>query len=443
MKNSLISSFSKIPREVDSQALKVSGGRDSTVWSPSGDRYLDAVSGLWNHCFGFSYQELIEAAKNAYSELPGYHCMHRGGCVSAYELADKLASIAPMPSSLVFFSNSGSEAIETAIKSVWLVNTVEGKLEKIKIISRHGAYHGVTIFANSLLGQPYAEFFGPRDPRAVFVDSPDFRQSEASQSEEDFLNKLIGDIEQEIFRAGADTIAAFVAEPIMGVGGIIIPPEKYFARLKKILGPFGIVLIGDEVICGFKRTGEFWGAQTVGMEPDIVATSKALSAGYFPLAATIYSTDFSDRLAEVSNRIGEFPHGHTTSGHPVGCRIALKVIEIMERPEFQAVYDKISAAFSRELASLARQPGVKEIRHTGLLAGFDLADDPTCGEVSKIQPGQIVDHCKRMGVILRSSGDTVLLAPPFTMTTDELGDVFGAIRNSLETMVDSAALVGV
>ena len=422
----LISSFSPIQSNiVESALLQLRSGSASCVYDQAGNRYVDAVSGLWNHCFGFNHEELTDAAKLAYEEFAGYHCMHQGGCVSTYEFAAKLAEKSPVNSSLVFFSNSGSEAIETAVKSVWFVNVTEGRPDKNKVISRHGAYHGVTIFANSLLGKSYADLFGPRDPRVHFVDCPDRRNFDEGATDDDIVDQLLAEIEALISSEGADTIAAFVAEPIVGVGGVLIPPATYFPRLRKVLDAAEIMLIADEVICGFMRTGSFWGSQSVGLEPDILATSKAISAGFFPVAATIYSTSFSERLEQASAKAGEFPHGHTTSGHPVGCRIGLKTLEIMERDVFLAEYQATQDEFTRHLTDLAQHVQIGDMRQIGLLAGFDLAPDV------QIDASDLVRACRERGVIMRSSGNTLMLAPAYNMSAKEFDTVFSTFAETL------------
>ena len=425
-KIALISSFSPIQCNIAENALlQLRSGSGSSVYDRVGKRYVDAVSGLWNHCFGFSHEELTDAAKLAFEEFAGYHCMHQGGCVATYELAAKLAERSPVKSSLVFFSNSGSEAIETAVKSVWFVNVAEGRSNKNKIISRHGAYHGVTIFANSLLGKAYADQFGPRDPRVYFVDCPDRRKFSEDASDDLVVGQLLAEVEALIAMEGADTIAAFVAEPVVGVGGVLIPPATYFPRLKKILEAAEIILIADEVICGFMRTGRFWGSEIVGLEPDILATSKAISAGYFPVSATIYCTSFSERLERASAKAGEFPHGFTTSGHPVGSRIALKTLEIMERPVFLAEYRATQDEFTRRLSDLAQHALIGDKRQIGLLAGFDLAPNV------RTNPSEVVRACRERGVIMRSSGNTLMLAPAYNMNTSEFDAVFGTIDETL------------
>jgi len=346
-----------------------------------------------------------------------------------------------METDLVFFSNSGSEAIETAIKSLWLLNTLEGRPQKRKIISRTNAYHGVTIFANSLLGQSYAEHFGDRDDKVIFVECPHYSQeTRAIMTEQQFVESLIKNLIKTIETEGPENIAAFVAEPIMGVGGVIIPPTDYFRNVREILKGYDIHLIADEIICGIMRTGKFWGSQTVHAKPDIVVSSKCLTAGFFPLGATLYSSELGSRMLDVCKKIDEFPHAHTTSGHPTGCRVALKVLEILQREEFLKEYVNKCQCFEKLANDLKALDSVGEVRATGLLAGFDITL-AECGSDQDISRTDLVmreidQRCRERGIIFRFKGRSVLCAPPYTSSATELSTIFEVLSSSIQEVTE-------
>ncbi|HRD77433.1 MAG TPA: aminotransferase, partial [Hyphomicrobiaceae bacterium] len=297
----------------------------------------------------------------------------------AIQLAEKIKEISPAPTSKVFFTSSGSEANDTQIKLAWYYNNARGLMKKKKIISRMRAYHGVTIAAASLTGLPvfHADFDLPM-ARVLHADTPHhWRGAEAGESEEDFATRLAQRIEELIEREGPETVAAFIAEPVMGAGGVIVPPRTYFEKVQGVLRKHDVALIADEVICGFGRTGRMFGSQTFNIEPDTITMAKAITSAYMPLGAVTVSEPVYQALVDESKKIGVFAHGFTYSGHPVATAVAVKTLEIYERMNIVAHVQETAPVFQLRLKALASHPLVGEARGVGLIGGLELVKDKT------------------------------------------------------------------
>ncbi|MDB5818087.1 MAG: aminotransferase, partial [Rhizobacter sp.] len=310
--------------------LVIERGDGIFVEDDQGRRYLEAMSGLWCASLGFSNARLAKAGNDALNKLPYYHTFNGRSNPAAIELAEKLLTLAPVPMAKVFFANSGSEANDTAVKLVWYFHNAIGKPDKKKIIAREGAYHGVTVAAASLSGlvNNHRDFDLPLD-RMLHVGCPHFyKYAEAGETEETFATRLANELEQRILAEGPDTVGAFIAEPVMGAGGVKVPPTTYFEKIQAVLRKYEVLLIADEVICGFCRTGEMFGSTTFGMQPDILTCAKALSSGYVPISAVMVNETVMTALAANSGKIGIFGHGYTYSGHPVSCAVALETLRI-------------------------------------------------------------------------------------------------------------------
>src|SRR5690606_19656268 len=293
--------------------LVIERGEGVYVYDTHGKAYIEGMSGLWCAGLGFGDAELIDAATRQLKELPYYHIFGAKGTEPAIELAEKLKEIAPVPMSKVFFTSSGSEANDTQVKLAWYMNNALGRPNKKKIISRQKAYHGVTIMAASLTGLPYNHIGWdlPVD-RVVHTDCPHFyRFGEAGETEEQFVARLVKSLRDLIEREGPDTIAAMIAEPIMGAGGVIVPPMSYYGEIQKVLDEHDIMMISDEVINGFGRTGNWWGSQTMGMTPKTISAAKQLTSAYAPLGAVMVPQDVYDAYVSHSEKIGTFGHGYT------------------------------------------------------------------------------------------------------------------------------------
>ncbi len=303
------------------------------VWDSSGKRYIEGLAGLWCTGLGYGNAELVETAREQMSRLSFSHLFGGRSHEPAIALAEKIKALSPVPASKVFFTNSGSEANDTQIKIAWYYNNARGEPKRKKIIARHRSYHGTTIATASLsgLGVFHADFDLPM-ARVLHTDCPHYwKSAEAGESEEAYCSRLARNLEDLIEREGPETIAAFIAEPVMGAGGVLIPPATYFDKVQAVLARHDIAFIADEVICGFARTGNWWGSETFGIRPSTITMAKAITSAYVPMGALTVPEDVYEALVEASGRHGVFAHGFTYSGHPLACAVALKTIEIYER----------------------------------------------------------------------------------------------------------------
>ncbi|MGQ2909925.1 MAG: aminotransferase [Aliihoeflea sp.] len=428
--------------------LVIERGEGVFVYDTQGKDYIEGMSGLWCAGLGFGDEEMVEAATQQLRTLPYYHLFGAKGMEPAIELAEKLKEIAPVPISKVFFTSSGSEANDTQVKLAWYMNNALGRPNKKKIISRQKAYHGVTIMAASLTGLPYNHIGWdlPVD-RVVHTDCPHFyRFGEAGETEEQFVARLVKSLRDLIEREGPDTIAAMIAEPIMGAGGVIVPPATYFAEIQKVLDEHDIMMISDEVINGFGRTGNWWGAQTVGMTPKTISAAKQLTAAYAPLGAVLVPQDVYDAYVSHSEKIGTFGHGFTYGGHPLGCALGVKAIEIYQRRDILGHVRNITPTFEARLKKIAEHPLVGEVRSAGLVGGVEMVADKATKRSFDPKKGvgaQIAKFCENRRVILRAIGDTIAFCPPMIITEAEMNEMFDRFELALadaEAWVDKEGL---
>lgn len=403
----------------------------------SGKTYIEALSGLWCAGLGFGNQELVDAATEQMNRLPFYHLFGGKTYDVATELAEKLKEMAPMPTARVFFTSSGSEANDTQVKLAWYYNNARGKPAKKKIISREKAYHGVTLVTGSLTGLPFAhnDFDLPFD----FVKHADcphyYRFGADGETEEEYVSRLAGNLETLIEKEGADTIAAFIAEPVMGAGGVLIPPETYFPTIQPILEAADIIIISDEVINGFGRTGNWWGAETVGMKPTTISAAKQLTSAYAPLGAVMIPQEMADAFERQSAKLGTFGHGFTFGGHPVSCAVALKAIEIYERVNIVDKVRALAPVMEARLSRLADHPLVGQARSTGLIGAVELMADKAARKPFNPKDtvgAKCVAHLETRGVISRAIGDSVALCPPMIIEESELNEIFDQLEKALD-----------
>src|SRR5277367_6449499 len=308
--------------------LVITGGDGVFVRAEDGKKYLEGLAGLWCASLGFSERRLAEAAYRQMLKLPFYHTFAHKANDVGIELAEKLMSIAPVPMSKVFFVNSGSEANDTVVKLVWYYNNALGRPKKKKILARNKGYHGVTVASASLTGLPnnHRDFDLPI-ANILHIDCPHYyRYQEAGETEEQFASRLADNLEKLILTEGPDTIAAMIAEPVMGAGGVLVPPKTYFEKIQKVLKKYDILLIADEVICGFGRTGNMFGTETFGLKPDMMVVAKALSSAYLPISGVLMTDKIYQALVAESEKIGTFGHGYTYSAHPVPAAVALETL---------------------------------------------------------------------------------------------------------------------
>jgi len=424
--------------------LVIQRGDGIFVEDDQGRRYLEAMSGLWCASLGFSNARLAKAGSDALYGLPYYHTFNGRSNPAAIALAEKLLSMAPVPMSKVFFANSGSEANDSAVKLVWYYHNAIGKPGKKKIIARRNAYHGVTVAASSLSGlvPNHRDFDLPID-RILHVDCPHhFRYAEAGESEEDFATRLAGALEQRILDEGPETVGAFIAEPVMGAGGVLVPPATYFDKIQKVLAKYEVLLIADEVICGFGRTGQMFGSTTFGLAPDILTAAKALSSGYVPISAVMVNEKVHAAVAANSGKIGTFGHGFTYSGHPVACAIALETLKVYEDENILAHVQSLAPRFQQGLQSHAARKYVGEVRGVGLIGAIELYADPakrTPFDPAQKAGARLAELALAQGLIVRAMGDSVAFCPPLIITAEQIDDMFARFGRAMAVFEETFA----
>jgi 4-aminobutyrate--pyruvate transaminase len=418
--------------------LVITRGEGVYVYDDQGRRYLEGMAGLWCASLGFSERRLADAAHRQMLELPFYHSFAGKVPAIATELAERLISIAPAGMGKVLFANSGSEANDAAVKLAWYVNNALGRPRKKKIIARRRAYHGVTVAAGSLTGLAFAhdDFDLPLD-RFLHTDAPHYyRGATPGESEEAFAARLAANLEAMIEREGADTIAAFFAEPVMGAGGVIVPPSTYFERIQRILRKHDILFVVDEVICGFGRTGNLFGSHTYDLRPDIVTVAKALSAGYAPISGTLVSNALYEVLLAQSDKLGIFGHGYTYSAHPLPASIALETLKIYEERDIVGVVRKAAPRLQDGMRSYADHPLIGEVRGVGLIGAVELVRDKSTRESFDPKAGVgafLVRRAQEHGVILRNMpGDIVAFCPPLVIADSEIDELLAGFGKALD-----------
>ncbi|GBE42231.1 L-Lysine-8-amino-7-oxononanoate aminotransferase [bacterium BMS3Bbin10] len=417
-------------------------GQGIYVRDSNGKQYIEGMAGLWCTSLGYGNEELIETAREQLSRLSFTHLFGGKSHDPAIALAEKLKEISPAPASKILFSCSGSEANDTQIKLAWYYNNARGMPEKKKIISRQRGYHGVTIATASLTGLPanHADFDLPID-RILHTSCPHYyRNGQAGESEDDFATRMADELDELIQKEGPDTIAAFIAEPVMGAGGLIVPPESYFAKIQAVLGKYDILFIVDEVICGFGRTGNMFGSQTYDLKPDTISVAKAITSAYSPLGAVTVSEDVYQAMLDESRKIGIFGHGYTYTGHPLSTAIGLKTLEIYERDDIVSHVRSVMPAFQSRLEALSSHPLVGDARGVGLLGGVELVADKKTGKA--FDPGRgaaakAARLCEEEGLIVRAIfGDTLALCPPLIITLDQINEMFDCLERGLDRALD-------
>jgi len=419
------------------------------VKDEDGTRYIEAMAGLWCTSLGFNEPRLVDAAVEAMRKLPFYHSFSGKSHPPAIELAERLIAMAPAPMSKVFFANSGSEANDTAIKLIWYANNALGRPSKKKIISRQRGYHGVTIASASLTHLPnnQRDFDLPLE-RFIATDCPHFyRGALTGESEEDFATRLADNLEKLILAEGPETIAAFFAEPVMGAGGVVVPPKTYYDNIQPILKKYDIWFVADEVICGFGRTGNMFGCETFNIKPDMIVLAKALSSAYLPISALMISEPIFQALVTESEKIGVFGHGFTYGGHPVACSVALRTLEIYESDRILDHVRSVGPVLQNGLRALAQHPLVGEARGIGLIGAIELVKDKAGKESFPPAAGlgaKAAAACQKHGVILRAMGDTLAFSPPLIISAAQIHDLLARVERALDDthiLAKSAGLV--
>ena len=405
------------------------------VWlkDSEGEEILDAMAGLWCVNIGYGRDELADAAARQMRELPFYNTFFQTTHVPVLMLAQKLAELAPGDLNHVFFANGGSDANDTNIRLVRTYWAEKGQPNRDVIISRWNAYHGSTIGGASLGGMKGMHGQGSLPiPGVAFIDQPHWWAEGGDKTPEEFGLERAHQLEAKIKEIGPDKVAAFIAEPIQGAGGVIVPPETYWPEIQRICKKYDILLIADEVICGFGRTGNWFGSQTVGIEPDVMTVAKGLSSGYIPIGASI----ISDKIADVL-RGTEFSHGYTYSGHPVACAVALENLRILEEENIVNQVKDVTAPYLRKKwESLADHPLVADVNIIGMMGSIALTPDKATRAKFAADEGTVGficrERCFANNLVMRSVGDRMIISPPLTITCDEIDILIERARKSLD-----------
>lgn len=435
---SLVHPYTELSRFRDSGPTVITHGKGVYVYDEHGRRYLEGLAGLWCTALGYGNEELIETAHEQLATLSFSHLFGGKSHEPAIQLAEKIKEIAPAPSSKVLFVGSGSEANDTQVKLAWYYNNACGRPEKKKIISRIKAYHGVTIASGSLtgLGNIHQDFDLPYGDRFLHTECPHhYRFAEPGEDERSFSARLADALDSMIQAQGPETVAAFIAEPVMGAGGVIVPPEGYFESIQGVLEMYGIPLIADEVITGFGRLGTWFGSQALGLRPSSVSIAKALTSAYAPLGAITIPEPVYEAMLEESRKIGAFAHGFTYGGHPLAAALGVKAIEIYERDDIIGQAALLAPHFQRRLKALSDHPLVGESRGMGLIGGVELVADKATK--APFDPALFVGVrtaalIQDEGLILRPIGDTLGICPPLIITEAQIDELFDCLARGLD-----------
>jgi 4-aminobutyrate--pyruvate transaminase len=419
----------------------ISHGKGVRVWDEAGKDYIESVAGLWCAALGFDNERLVQAAANQMRKLPFYHAFNAKSHEPMIDLAEMLINRAPVPMSKVFFANSGSEANDSAIKMVWYFNNALGRPAKKKIIGRWKGYHGITIGSASLTGLPanHRSFDVPL-PGFLHTMTPHFYHGALpGETEDAFATRCADELEKMILAEGPDTVAAMWAEPIMGAGGVILPPAGYFPKIQAVLRKYDVLLVADEVICGFWRTGNYWGSQTLDIQPDILVCAKALSSSYMPISAVMVNDKVFQGLAQESHVIGTFGHGFTYSGHPVAAAVAIETLKIYDEIQIGAHVGVVGPHLQSELRRrFADHPLVGEVRGTGLIAAVELvADKASHGNFDPAAKvgGRLTKLMEETGVIGRAvANDSLCFSPPLVISKEEIDEMLTRIEKALDVL---------
>ena len=418
-------------------SLVLTSGKGVYVYDDEGKGYLEGLSGLWCLSLGYGEERLIEAATRQLRKLPYYHTFTQKVPEVTVDLAEKLVGLAPVPMSKAFFCNSGSEANDTVVKMVWYMNNALGRPKKKKIIGRIRGYHGVTVAAGSMTGLPAVhQDFDLPIANIIHTDCPHYyRFGQPGESEEQFASRMAASLEALIEKEGPETIAAFIAEPIMGAGGVLLPPATYFDKIQAVLKKHDILFIADEVICGFGRTGNMFGSETYRLKPDIITVAKALSSAYLPIAGILMNERVYQAISENSNKIGVFGHGFTYSGHPVSCAVALEALKIYEERDIVGQVRGRSPGFLKKLHAFADHPLIGQTRGVGLIGAVEFVRDKRTKEPFEAKlgvPAYCVKRAQDHGLIVQSLPDSIAFCPPLVVTDEDINELFRRFGKALD-----------
>ena len=426
------------------EQISIERGEGCYVWDKQGNKYLEGLAGLWCTALGYGNQELIDTTTEQMSKLNFSHMFGGKTHQVAIDLADTLADMIPMQDAVLSFGNSGSDANDTHIKLLRYYHEAIGKPERRKIIARERSYHGVTVASASLTGLPVTQnhFDLPVDALGILrTDHPHYyRGKQADESEEEFVDRIVGNLEAMIVREGPETIAAFIAEPITGASGVIVPPSGYYQKVQAILNRYDIMFWADEVITGFGRTGNDFGCTTMAIEsPDMMTFAKQLSSAYMPISASAIRRDMYDAMIEQSANAGAFGHGYTYSGHPVACAVALKTLEIYQRDQIFANAAITGEYLQQRLAEFSDHPLVGEVRGSGLIGALELVANKETAEpfVGGVVGGYAQKMAQDQGLLIRAvAGSSLGFCPPLIISNQQIDEMMDKLSLALQATLD-------
>ncbi|MGW1419947.1 aspartate aminotransferase family protein [Bradyrhizobium manausense] len=427
-------------KHAESGPIVIERGEGIYVYDNMGNRYIEGLAGLWSVAVGFGERRLVQAAARQLERLPYYHIFSHKSHMPSIELAEKLAAMTPEGLNHVFFTNSGSEGNDTVVKLVWYYNNALGRPQKKKFLARKLGYHGVTVAAASLTGLPnnHRDFDAPAIPVRHLTCPHFYRFGLPGETEAGFVDRLAAELEAVIAEEGADTIAAFIGEPLMSAGGVITPPNGYWQKIQEICRRHDILIVADEVITGFGRLGVAFGADFYCIQPDIMTLSKQITSSYQPLAAVMISDAIYDIVAANSGKIGTFGHGYTASGHPVATAVALENLAIIEERGLITNANRMGKVLHQRLGQLADHPLVGEVRGAGLIAAVELVSDKST-RAPFDKPGKVgmwfFQQAHRHGLIVRAIGDSIAICPPLIITQAQVTELADAFE---QTLADTA-----
>lgn len=442
MRFRLVPGFQPLAHATPDRTTIITRGSGIFVYDERGREYLEAASSFYVAALGYSDPELAEAAYEQLRKLPFYVSgLYRTTDVTL-ALAEKLAALVPMRDARIAFACSGSEANDFLLKFLRFRNLAGADPRRTKVIARVGGYHGATLASASLTGGHHEEF---GLPLAGFLHTaqPDRAGRRPGETPEAYAERLTGELEALLIREGPDTVAAFIAEPVAFACGLAVPPPTYWQRLQAVLARHGVLCFVDEVVTAFGRTGNWFGSQTFDIRPDCMTVGKALSSGYFPISAIAMSGEFYEGLVSASERVGDFPHAGTHAGHPVGCAVALRMLEIIERRRLMDHVRNVGPLLQQRMARYTGHPLVADVRGVGLAAALEFRHDG--GPVEALAPTSVLcrTFCERAaahGLVVRGTGPSVIVAPPLVISQGEIDELFRRFDRAFAETEERAAV---
>lgn len=420
----------------------MSEGRGVRLKDIHGKEYLDGMAGLWCVNLGYGRKDIVDALAQQSAKLSSFHAFNSMSTDVAAECAQEVLKHAPVPMARVFFGVSGSDANETQIKLIWYYNNLLGRPKKKKIIARQNAYHGSSIVTSGLTGlaNMHTRFDLPLGP-ILHVSSPNYyKNAPAGMSERDFSKQLAAELDDTIKREGADTVAAFFAEPVMGAGGLVPPPEGYFEEIVPVLERHDVLLVLDEVVSGFGRLGTYWGSQTYNLQPDLISAAKGITSGYFPMSACLVSPKIWDVIEKHTDKAGLFAHGYTYSAHPVGAAVALATMKAIDEEGIVANAAAQGAHLQRVMReAIGAHPLVGNVRGAGMMIGIELVRDKATKEAfpaANRTGRRVLQAAAERGLITRALGDTLVFAPPLVATQADVSELIAIFKDSLDKVAN-------